>query len=123
MELTDKEKQFLDTMGREPILRIMLNSEEIKIANKLYKMGLIQKGKSDVAIRRPGRNVAQARNYRPVIIDEVFLEGDNHIRLFFYESEIHKQQGRNFRPLGVIIPIAELPQLRRDKLLNKLLNK
>jgi len=47
MELTDKEKQFLDTMGREPILRIMLNSEEIKIANKLYKMGLIQKGKSD----------------------------------------------------------------------------
>jgi hypothetical protein len=34
-------------MEREPILRIMLNSEEIKIANKLYKMGLIQKGKSD----------------------------------------------------------------------------
>jgi hypothetical protein len=47
MELSDKEKQFLNTMEREPILRIMLNSEEIKIANKLYKMGLIQKGKSD----------------------------------------------------------------------------
>ena len=47
----DKEVQFLEylnsQMNRGGVLRILLTSDEIKVANKLVKKGLIDKGISD----------------------------------------------------------------------------
>jgi hypothetical protein len=45
--LSDDERKFLEDFGTESVLRKMMSSEEIKMANKLVKKGLIEKGKSD----------------------------------------------------------------------------
>jgi len=44
--LTDEEKKWLDNFGREPVLRIFMETDEIKKVNKLVKRGLMEKGKS-----------------------------------------------------------------------------
>jgi|688.fasta_scaffold35116_16 hypothetical protein len=45
--LSDDERKFLEDFGTESVLRKMMSSEEIKMANKLVKKGLIEKGTSD----------------------------------------------------------------------------
>ena len=45
--MTEKEKQFLLDFGTEPVLRKLMSSDEIKMANKLYKKGFLEKGTSD----------------------------------------------------------------------------
>jgi len=42
--LSDDERKFLEDFGTESVLRKMMSSEEIKMANKLVKKGLIEKG-------------------------------------------------------------------------------
>jgi hypothetical protein len=46
-DLSDDERKFLEDFGTESVLRKMMSSEEIKMANKLVKKGLIEKGTSD----------------------------------------------------------------------------
>jgi hypothetical protein len=45
--LSDDERKFLEDFGDEVRLRKFMTSEEIKMANKLVKKGLIEKGTSD----------------------------------------------------------------------------
>jgi hypothetical protein len=45
--LSDDERKFLEDFGTESVLRKMMSSEEIKMANKLVKKGLMEKGTSD----------------------------------------------------------------------------
>ena len=45
--LSDDERKFLEDFGTESVLRKMMTSEEIKMANKLVKKGLMEKGTSD----------------------------------------------------------------------------
>lgn len=45
--LSDKEIKFLKDFGTDPVLRKLMTSEEIKIANKMVKKNLMIKGKSD----------------------------------------------------------------------------
>jgi hypothetical protein len=77
-----------------------------------------------MAVRRPGRYG------EPYIIDEVRVVGkctdsygrvhERGVKVFTYESLSHQQQGRGFRPPGEIIPLDELPQIKRYIALNKL---
>jgi len=68
-----------------------------------------------MAIRRPGRYG------EPYIIDEVIYIGHKTgVKVFTYESLNHQQQGRGFRPPGELIPLDELPQIKRYVQLNKL---
>ena len=80
-----------------------------------------------MATRRPGRYG------EPYIIDEVVLinrrcddnYGNTHesgcaVKVFTYESLDHQKQGRGFRPPGEVIPLSELPQIKRYINLNKL---
>jgi len=46
-DLSDDERKFLEDFGDEVRLRKFMSSEEIKMANKLVKKGLIEKGTSD----------------------------------------------------------------------------
>lgn len=49
-EMTDEEQEFYDYLhdfGNSPLLRILMDKSEIKIANRLAKRGLICKGISD----------------------------------------------------------------------------
>jgi hypothetical protein len=45
--MNEIEKILLEYTGSNPILRKLLSSEEIKIANKLVKQGKMQKGVAD----------------------------------------------------------------------------
>ena len=45
--LSDDERKFLEDFGTESVLRKMMSSEEIKMANKLVKKELMEKGTSD----------------------------------------------------------------------------
>jgi len=45
--LSDDERKFLEDFGTESVLRKMMSPEEIKMANKLVKKGLMEKGTSD----------------------------------------------------------------------------
>lgn len=45
--LSDEEIKFLKDFGTEPVLRKFMKSEEIKTSNKMFKKGLMEKGKSD----------------------------------------------------------------------------
>ena len=73
-----------------------------------------------MAVRRPGRYG------EPYIIDEVVLtrkrcedsrgiiyESGDAVKVFTYESLNHQSQGRGFRPPGEVIPLSELPQIKR----------
>jgi hypothetical protein len=46
-DLSDDERKFLEDFGDEVRLRKFMTTEEIKMANKLVKKGLMEKGKSD----------------------------------------------------------------------------
>jgi hypothetical protein len=46
-DLSDAERKFLKDFGDEVRLRKFMASEEIKMANKLVKKGLMEKGTSD----------------------------------------------------------------------------
>ncbi len=46
-DLSDKERTFLKDFGTDPTLRKLMSSEEIKMANKLVKKGMMEKGISD----------------------------------------------------------------------------
>lgn len=80
-----------------------------------------------MAVRRPGRYG------EPYIIDEVVLirksckdsyglvhESGCAVKVFTYESLNHQKQGRGFRPPGEVIPLGELPQIKRYINLHKL---
>ena len=45
--LSDEEIKFLKDFGTEHVLRKFMKSEEIKTSNKMFKKGLMEKGKSD----------------------------------------------------------------------------
>ena len=45
--LTKEQKDWLNNFGISPVLRIFMDSTEIKQANKFVKSGLMEKGKSD----------------------------------------------------------------------------
>jgi hypothetical protein len=47
--LSKDEKDFLIKFGDESVLRKLMTSDEIKIANKLVKKGVMEKGMSDDA--------------------------------------------------------------------------
>jgi hypothetical protein len=46
-DLSGDERKFLEDFGDEVRLRKFMTSEEIKMANKLVKKGLMEKGTSD----------------------------------------------------------------------------
>jgi hypothetical protein len=46
-DLSDDERKFIKYFGDEVRLRKFMTTEEIKMANKLFKKGLMEKGKSD----------------------------------------------------------------------------
>jgi hypothetical protein len=45
--LSGEERSFLINFGDESVLRKLMTSDEIKISNKLVKMGVMEKGMSD----------------------------------------------------------------------------
>ena len=46
-DLSEKERTFLKDFGTDPTFRKLMTSEEIKMANKLVKKGMMEKGTSD----------------------------------------------------------------------------
>lgn len=44
MNINEEEKKFLISIGVDGVLRIFLSTEEIKMANKLVKRGLLERG-------------------------------------------------------------------------------
>ena len=46
-DLSDEERTFLKDFGTDSTLRKLMSSEEIKMANKLVKKGMMEKGISD----------------------------------------------------------------------------
>jgi len=46
-DLSEKERTFLKDFGTDSKLRKLMASEEIKMANKLVKKGMMEKGTSD----------------------------------------------------------------------------
>jgi hypothetical protein len=46
-DLSEKERTFLKDFGTDPTLRKLMTSQEIKMANKLVKKGMMEKGTSD----------------------------------------------------------------------------
>jgi len=69
-----------------------------------------------MAVRRPGRYG------KPYIIDEViYIDNEKSIMVYTYESLDHQSQGRGFRPSGELIPLDELPQIKRYINIHKIL--
>jgi hypothetical protein len=43
-ELSDEDRKFLNNIGMEGVLRKFLKSDDIKTANRLHKLGFLEKG-------------------------------------------------------------------------------
>ena len=46
-KLSKEEIKFLKDFGTDPVLRKFMTSDEVKTSNKMFKKGLMEKGKSD----------------------------------------------------------------------------